>query len=141
MFSLKEQKAILQCIWQVLASNPTHEENDLIQNSLLANWECMKMNDMDIFEAIKLNSILECEIKPWIVVAVKEDPYDSFSIVRNLTYEKKMEVKRIILELIESCDNYSRRAPYVHTLFTNCNIPFKVKEGNLPNGYVGNVIK
>lgn len=138
ILTTQEQRATLQCIWQVLAANPNSQESSMIQSKLVKDWACMK--DVDMSDALSLQFQLGCEIKPWIIVAIQEDPYDSFATIASMPNNKKLFVKQIILDIIETGDNYSQRAPYAHTLFNNCNIPFIVKGHIFPNGQVGNKI-
>lgn len=134
----QEQSAVLQCIWQVLAANPTPFENDYIQNHLLNGWSCIANVDMSM--AIFMSIQLGCEVKPWVMVAVQQDPYESFNLLKGLNSEKKTFVKSIILDLIEHGGRYSQRAPYAHTLFENCEIPFSVKPRIFVDGHIENRI-
>ena len=136
--TLIEQKSMLQCLWQVLAANPTPFENNYIQTQLANGWQCL--NNVDMSEAPLLRITLGCEIKPWVMVAIQEDPYNSFAVVRGLPVEKKLFFKQLIIKLIENGGKYSDRAPYAHTLFENCQIPFFVKGDFLPDGCFGNRI-
>lgn len=136
--TLKEQEATLQCIWQLLAANPTPFENNYIQAQLVNGWSCL--NNVDMSDAPMLRFQLGCEIKPWVMVAVMQEPYESFSKVRQMTDEKKMFVKQLVIKLLENGGNYNKRAPYAHTLFENCQIPFIVKGDLFHDGHFGNRI-
>lgn len=133
-----EQSAVLQCIWQVMAANPTPFENDYIQNSLLKGWQCIANVDMSMATLMSIQ--LGCEVKPWVMVAIQQDPYESFDILKELNPEKKIFVKSTILNLIEHAERYSQRAPYAHTLFENCEIPFSVKPRIFADGHIENRI-
>lgn len=135
--TLKEQQATLQCVWQVLTANPTQQENNFIQ-STHCDWACLK--NVDMSDAPMLRYLIGCEIKPWIIVAIQEDPNISFSTVRAMSEEKKQFVKNLILSIIESASLYNQRAPYAHTLFENCAIPFAIKGELFPDGHLGNKI-
>lgn len=136
ILALKEQKALLQCLWQVMAANPTPIESDFIEQQLCYNWDCLK--NVDMSDALFLRFELGCEIKPWIVIAVQQDPYASFSIIQELPLDKKIFVKELVLKLLEIGNKYNERAPYAHTLFENCEIPFVVKGALFPDGHFGN---
>lgn len=72
LLTLKEQKATLQCIWQVLAANPTPIENNYIQTRLIVGWECLQ--NVDMSDAPMLRFQLGCEIHPWVMVAIMQNP-------------------------------------------------------------------
>ena len=74
------------------------------------------------------------------MVAIMQDPYESFSTIQRMSAEKKQTVKKIVIELIENGGRYNDRAPYAHTLFTNCQIPFAVQGALFPDGHFGNRI-
>ena len=75
--TLKEQEATLQCLWQVIAANPTPYENNYIQTQLVNDWQCL--NNVDMSDAPILRFELGCEVKTWVMVAIMQEPYDSFS--------------------------------------------------------------
>ena len=136
--TLKEQEATLQCLWQVIAANPTPYENNYIQTQLVNDWQCL--NNVDMSDAPMLRFELGCEVKTWVMVAIMQEPYDSFSIVQRMSPEKKLFVKNLVIKLIENGGKHKERAPYAHTLFENCQIPFIVKGDLFPDGHFGNRI-
>lgn len=136
--SIQEQSAVLQCIWQVLAANPTPFENEYIQSNLLKGWSCLENVDMEMASLMSLQ--LGCEVKPWVMVAIQQDPYESFDVLRGLSQDNKMFVKSVVIDLIEHGGRYSQRAPYVHSLFENCEIPFSVKPKIFPDRHIENRI-
>lgn len=138
LLTLKEQEAVLQCIWQVLAANPTPFENNYMHTQLTVGWECLQ--NVDMSDAPMLRFQLGCEVKPWVMVAIMQEPYESFSTIQRMTAEKKNFVKQLIIKLIENGGKYGDRAPYAHTLFENCQIPFVVKGDLFPDGHFGNRI-
>lgn len=134
--SINEQKAVMQCLWQVLAANPTPSENNYIQTKLLHKWDALM--DVDMSDAAILRFTLGCEVLPWIMVAIQEDPYESFDKIRKMSDDKKQIVKQLVLNLLDNVDSYSERAPYAHTLFENCSIPFGIMGSMFPDGHFGN---
>lgn len=136
--TLKEQEAMLQCLWQVLAANPTQFENNYVQTQLVNGWGCL--SNVDMSDAPMLRFQLGCEVKPWVMVAIMQEPYEAFAIVRTMNSEKKQFIKQLVLKLIENGGKYNVRAPYAHTLFENCKIPFIVKGDLFQDGHFGNRI-
>ena len=123
MFSVEEQKAILQCIWQTLQASPTENESHYVEN-LVSSGECMQNVDLSNIDIIR--TIVDMNVKSWILVAVEEEPFETFAKVSAFSMAQKEAIKKIIIDIIEKCSDYSIRAPYAHTLFEKCNIPFKI---------------
>lgn len=103
MFSVEEQKAILQCIWQVLQASPTEKESHYVEN-LVSSWECMQNVDLSNIDIIR--TLVDMNIKSWILVAVEEDPFETFAKVSAFSMAQKEEIKKIIIDIIESTIKY-----------------------------------
>lgn len=131
MFTLKEQKATLQCIWQLLGAQPTLDECEYVENKITNGWECKYQEDHSI---IILSALLNGNLHnnkyvnyPWILCAIDQEPYRAFHTISTMDNEKKFLFKKIIKDIVEFEDNVNHKTAMAISLFNATNIVFGLR--------------
>lgn len=124
-FSYSEQKATLQCVWQLLQANPSNEEMDFVEQQT-ANWNiCNNPSECSFVERLMLQKTRQDYSKEWIAFAVLMDPYKAFQVVSDMPDMKKKMFKSFILSIVEFKGNDLKTAMAV-SLFDQTNIPYTI---------------
>jgi len=130
-FSNKEQKAILQCLWQLFSANPSKEECDYVKNVIAKGWTCTVGKEFGILDKISL--VHQGMLKElhtdygWISCAIEEDPYESFYVVSQLPAQKKLVFKRIVKDCVEHYGDTNYKTAMAVSLFNNTNVEFGIR--------------
>ena len=115
VFSELEKKSILQCFWQLLSAKPSQKEIAFI-DKLIANWNLTEDNG------------------EWVVIAIQQNPFESFDVVAQMSEEKRKEFKKMVVKIVECEGNNYLKTRVAATLFEKTNIPYAIKARNLLYG-------
>ena len=126
LFTKEEQLAMLQCFWQLLSARPSSSDSELIENMITKDWKCKEeCKNVSPFERLALECQLNIsDLKPWILCAVQLSPYDAFSTIGNMTYEKKQEFKKLCFIISNNEGNVEYKHRMLISLLEQTNIPF-----------------
>ena len=130
-FTIKEQNAILQCLWQLFSASPTKEECEHVENHITQQWDCKVGRDFDLLESIALvhdGVLQQYHTKySWIVCAIEQDPYESFYIVSNFSTEQKGLFKSVVKSCVENYGDTNYKTAMAVTLFENTDVPYAIR--------------
>ncbi|MDN0051745.1 hypothetical protein QVN91_01945 [Bacteroides caecigallinarum] len=132
MFTDKEQKAVLQCIWQLLGAKPTIKECEYVEHEISNGWGCKNQyqsNPMIVFSAIVNGGLSSNEYVnfPWILCAIEQEPYRSFHIISIMDDNKKFYFKKLIKDIVEFEDNVNHKTAMAVSLFDLTNIVYGIR--------------
>ena len=128
-FSITEQQATLQCVWQLFQARPSKDEVEFVEQQTVS-WDVLRnlqMRSLAEKEFIKLTcNGFFCK---WIDSAIQMNPFQAFQIISNMSDEKKIEFKNFIISIVEYRGNDLKLSMAV-SLFDKTDVPYAIAARN-----------
>jgi hypothetical protein len=129
-FSIDEQMAMMQCFWQLFQAKPSEADSLYVENTITSGWEAKEINS-NLTPLEKMTLFLDLHVKelhPWVICAVKLDPYEAFKKVSSFSEEKKLAFKKLVKQIVFYGVNQMYKASMAISLFDNTSIGYDINE-------------